>query len=203
MKVAGLLLAAGAGRRMGGPKALLRDERGVPYLDRAVGRLLDGCDTVTVVLGASADEARGVLAEAGWTDDPDVDVVDAAYWDEGMGASLRAGLTALGEGRADAALVTLVDLPDVDAAVLRRVLDAASAATGPTEALVRSTYGGRPGHPVLIGRDHWTGVVATAAGDEGARSYLEAHHPVLCECGDLATGRDLDRPEDLSNGEAG
>jgi CTP:molybdopterin cytidylyltransferase MocA len=189
MSVTGLLLAAGAGRRMGGPKALLRDERGVPYLDRAVGLLLDGCDTVTVVLGASADEARGLL---------DADGVVADDWDEGMGASLRTGLTALSAGHADAALVTLVDLPDVDADVLRRVLDAAPApATG---ALVRSTYGGRPGHPVLIGRDHWAGVVATAAGDQGARTYLAGHQPVLCECGDLATGRDLDRPEDLPQG---
>ena len=35
------------------------------------------------------------------------------------------------------------------------------------------------------------------SGDQGARSYLSSHPPVLCECGDLATGRDLDRPEDL------
>ena len=118
-------------------------------------------------------------------------------WDEGMGASLRAGLTALADGGADAALVTLVDLPDVDAAVLRRVLDAGSGAAPATGALVRSTYDGSPGHPVLIGRDHWAGVVDTASGDQGARSYLSSHPPVLCECGDLATGRDLDRPEDL------
>jgi CTP:molybdopterin cytidylyltransferase MocA len=195
MSVAGLLLAAGAGRRMGQPKALLRDERDVPFLDRAVGLLLDGCESVTVVLGAAAEQARGVLAEAGWTDDPAVDVVVADDWDEGMGASLRTGLAALDAGDAEAALVTLVDLPDVDAAVLRRVL---GAATGPAAGvLVRSTYDGRPGHPVLIGRDHWAAVVATAAGDQGARTYLASHRPVLCECGDLATGRDLDRPEDL------
>jgi CTP:molybdopterin cytidylyltransferase MocA len=192
--VGGLLLAAGAGRRMGGPKALLRDARGVPYLDRAVGVLLDGgCETVTVVLGAAADDARAVLDEAGWTEDPAVDVVVAVDWDEGMGASLRAGLTALAGGACDAALVTLVDLPDVGEDVLRRVLGAGSGAS----ALVRATYDGRPGHPVLLGRDHWTGVVAGAEGDQGARPYLAVHEPVACECGDLATGRDLDRPEDL------
>jgi CTP:molybdopterin cytidylyltransferase MocA len=193
MSVAGLLLAAGAGRRMGRPKALLRDARGVPFLDRAVGLLLEGCDTVTVVLGACADEARALLDEAGWGDDPAVDVVVADDWAEGMGASLRTGLTALAAGPGDAALVTLVDLPDLDEVVLRRVLDTAS---GPT-ALVRATYDGRPGHPVLLGRDHWAGVVATAEGDHGARTYLAAHEPVACECGDLATGRDVDRPEDL------
>lgn len=194
MTLAGLLLAAGAGRRMGGPKSLLRDEHGVPFLDRAVGVLFDGgCATVTVVLGASADDARALLDEAGWAGDPAVDVVVADDWDEGMGASLRAGLRALTDTDGEAALVTLVDLPDVDAGVLRRIVEAGSGAGS----LVRATYDGQPGHPVLIGRDHWAGVVATARGDHGARTYLRDHEPVACECGDLATGRDLDRPEDL------
>ena len=156
-----------------------------------------GCDAVTVVLGASADEARAVLADAGWSSDPDegpaVDVVVAEDWDEGMGASLRAGLRALEPGEGDAALVTLVDLPDVGASVLHRVVDAGAGAGS----LVRATYDGRPGHPVLLGRQHWARVVGTASGDHGARDYLTAHEHVACECGDLATGRDVDRPEDL------
>jgi molybdenum cofactor cytidylyltransferase/nicotine blue oxidoreductase len=192
--LAGLLLAAGAGRRMGRPKALLHDEHDVPFLDRAVGVLLDGgCDTVTVVLGAAAEDARGVLDDAGWCEDPSVDVVVADDWDEGMGASLRAGLRSLDGGPAEAALVTLVDLPDVDESVLRRVVGTGAG----TQALVRATYDGRPGHPVLVGRDHWAGVVATAHGDHGARDYLSAHGAVPCECADLATGRDVDSPEDL------
>ncbi len=77
---------------MGTPKALLRDAHGVPFVDRAVGVLFDGgCERVTVVLGASVAEARALLDEAGWSDDPDVDVVVAEDWQEGMGASLRAG----------------------------------------------------------------------------------------------------------------
>lgn len=181
---------------MGVPKALLRDGHGVPNMDRAVGALLDaGCASVTVVLGAAAHQARALLDEAGWGADPAVDMVVADDWAEGMGASLRAGLARLAEtGGApeDAALVTLVDLPDVDADVMARV--AAGAHGG---SLVRATYDGRPGHPVLIGRRHWEGVVATARGDHGAREYLAEHAASGCECGDLATGRDLDRPEDL------
>ncbi len=201
MRLVGLLLAAGAGRRMGGPKALLRDDHGVPFLDRALGVLLEGgCDRVGVVLGAGADQARAVLAEAGWSDDEAVSVVVSEDWEEGMGASLRAGLRSLasdgaGDLDGDAALVSLVDLPDVDPAVLRRVV---AAAEGPARAaLVRATYDGRPGHPVLIGRDHWEGVAASARGDHGARDYLAARTHTLCECGDLATGRDVDRPADL------
>ena len=63
-----------------------------------------------------------------------------------------------------------------------------------------SLYGAVPGHPVLIGRDHWAGVVATAEGDRGARDYLREHPPLEVECGDLATGRDVDTPHALREG---
>ena len=115
----------------------------------------------------------------------------AEDWAEGMGASLRAGLTALGDrSRGDAALVLLVDLPDVGADVVARLV---AAVDGPG-ALARAAYGGEPGHPVVLGRDHWAGVVATATGDRGARDYLRSHPPALVECGDLATGADVDGP---------
>ena len=195
MTVLGVLLAAGAGRRMGTPKVLLRDETGIPCVARAIGALIDGgCDSVVVVMGASADEATGLLDETGWSDDPALDVVVAEDWDEGMGESLRAGLSAAVGTSASCALVSLVDLPDVGSDVVERLL-------GQTlcdkTALARATYGGRIGHPVLLGRDHWAGVIESAHGDKGAREYLEANRSVSVECGDLATGRDVDSPEDL------
>jgi CTP:molybdopterin cytidylyltransferase MocA len=179
---AGLLLAAGAGTRMGRPKALVVDDDGTSWLARGVEALrAGGCDEVVVVLGAAADEARGLVPD-------DVAVVVAVDWAEGMSASLRAGLKHLEDTDADAALVSLVDLPDVTDAVVRRVL-----ATGADPAaLIRTTYDGRPGHPVVLGREHWSGVRAAAVGDRGARDYL-AHHPLVeVECGDLATGADVD-----------
>lgn len=192
--VRGLLLAAGAGRRMGMPKALVRDESGEPWLVRAVGVLRDGgCDGVTVVLGAAADEAGALLDGAG------VDVVVAADWAEGMGASLRTGLGSLGPDP-EAVLVSLVDLPDVTADVVRRVLDAGVDSGGVDSegvdpaVLCRASYHGRPGHPVLIGRAHWPGVVASADGDRGARDYLAGAAVTYVECGDLATGHDRDTP---------
>ena len=182
--IQGVLLAAGAGRRMGMPKALVRDGSGESWLLRGVEALHEGgCEDVTVVLGAAADRAVPLLDGAG------VDVVVAADWDEGMGASLRAGLASLGTGP-EAALVTLVDLPDVGAEVVRRVL---AAATGPGS-LARAAYDGIPGHPVLLGRDHWAGVSESATGDRGARDYLAGREVTLVECGDLATGRDRDTP---------
>jgi CTP:molybdopterin cytidylyltransferase MocA len=188
-EVVGLVLAAGEGSRYGGPKALVRDSDGRAWVRRASDVLRSaGIEKVYVVVGASADDVAALA-------DPRDHRVTAADWQEGMGASLRAGLAAAGSteaGRAGVALavvVMLVDLPDVGSEVVRRL----SAAAAP-EALARATYGGVPGHPVLLGRDHWAAVAASAKGDRGARDYLAAHPTTLVECGDLATGHDVDEP---------
>ena len=198
MTTVGLLLAAGAGRRMGGPKALVRaDPSGPTFLTSTMDRLLDaGLGQVVVVLGAAAERAVPLAEEAGAT------VVLAPDWQEGMGASLRAGLTCLSTTAAeevDAALVTLVDLPDVGADVYRRVLDSGRG-LGP-DRLLRAGYDGVPGHPVVLGRDHWEAVRRGARGDRGARDHLAAHPPTPVECGDLATGHDVDTPQDLGPAE--
>ncbi len=220
MAVVGVLLAAGAGRRMGGPKALLRNASGESLLVRATTMLYAaGCPRVVVVLGAAAERGRALLAAelpgAGW-----LQVVETPDWADGMGASLRAGLleaagaetagdetagdeTARDQARSEieAVLVTLVDLPDVTAAVARRVLaaatsEAAGREVGLAASLARAAYRGVPGHPVLLGRDHWPAVRAAARGDQGAREVFTTTGHRLVECGDLATGRDVDRPED-------
>ncbi len=184
--VAGMLLAAGAGRRMGSPKALLRDGAGTAWVVSAARRLHEaGCAPVRVVVGAGAGDVRELLAGE------DVEVVEATGWASGMAASLRAGLAGFAACApdADAVLVHLVDLPDVGADVLRRV--ARSASRG---GLARAVYAGRPGHPVLLGRHHWSEVARSAQGDAGARGYLVAHDVRAVECSDLASGHDVDTP---------
>jgi len=172
----GLLLAAGAGTRMGRPKALVDD-----WLVRSVETLAD-CDRVVVVLGARADEALPLL------DAYDVTIVVAHDWAEGMGASLAAGLGHAQHGDQSRCLVTLVDLPDVGRGVVRRVL----AEPDTEDVLARAAYDGVPGHPVLLGRTHWPGVLAVSEGDRGARDYLRSHQHTEVGCGDRATGRDVD-----------
>jgi CTP:molybdopterin cytidylyltransferase MocA len=184
------LLAAGGGRRAGGPKALRRSPSGRPWLVDAVQVLLDaGCSDVVVVLGCAADRARSLLAEPPW-DPAQVSVVDHPGWATGLSSSLRAGLAAAVARPGPAVLVHLVDLPDVTAEVARRVLQQA---VGPA-CLVRATYAGRPGHPVLVGRDHLAPLLAALAGDRGARDYLDDQGCVAVECVDLASGRDVDGP---------
>jgi CTP:molybdopterin cytidylyltransferase MocA len=185
--VEGLLLAAGAGRRMGMPKALVTDDRG-SWLLRGVDVLAGGgCDRVSVVLGAQAARAAALLV------DLEVSVVIADDWNEGMGASLRAGLRSLEASPDEGVVVSLVDLPDLVPDVVARLIGAAGAGGRGSAALARAAYDGRPGHPVLLGRDHWDGVLASAAGDRGARDYLSAHSVTPVECGDLASGLDVDR----------
>lgn len=179
---AGLLLAAGAGRRFGSPKALAHDPDGTSWLRRSVEVLAAGCAPVTVVLGAGAEQARELLAGR------QVRVVENPAWDTGMGGSLRTGLADLADTDANAVVITLVDLPDVTAPVIARLLEGGGGATD----LARAVYGGQPGHPVLIGREHWAGVDAVATADRGARDYFAAHPGRLVDCSDLATGNDVD-----------
>jgi CTP:molybdopterin cytidylyltransferase MocA len=162
-------------------------------VERAVDALVGGgCGGVTVVVGAAADEVVAVLDETSW----EVDVVTCENWSEGMGASLRAGIAAMTvRTDVEAVLISLVDLPDVGPAVVRRILDTASGDW--RSELSRAAYGGVPGHPTLIGRDHWAAVIEVARGDRGARDYFRAHDHRLVECGDLATGQDVDFPADL------
>lgn len=167
------MLAAGAGTRRGGPKALV-----VPWLADATHLLLDGgCDHVVVVLGAAAHEARALVP-----DDERVIVVVAERWADGLAESLRTGLA---HATGDAAVVTLVDLPGTPVDVVRRLL----AADGE---LRQAVYQGRPGHPVVIAADHWLPLAATLRGDRGARGYLVRHGVVEVECGDLHDGLDED-----------
>jgi CTP:molybdopterin cytidylyltransferase MocA len=177
-EVTGIVLAAGAGTRAGGPKALMRAPDATPWLMIAADALLaGGCDRVVVVLGPRASEARTLVAH-----DERVMIVVAALWELGMSESLRAGL-AVAPG--DAALVTLVDLPGLPAAVVRRVL----AGTG---ALRQAVFDGRPGHPVYIAAEHRMPVAASLAGDRGAREYLVQHGVTEIECRDLWDGQDRD-----------
>lgn len=188
--VTGLLLAAGGGRRAGGPKAVRRHADGRTWLETAVTTLLDGgCAEVVVVLGAGAESARELL---GASDLPRerVRVVENHGWADGMAGSLAVGLQAAAHPVRTAVLVHLVDLPDVDAAVVARVL---GHVTGPA-VLARAGYPDGPGHPVLVGRDHVPALLETLTGDHGGRAYLEAHAVVLVPCADLASGADVDGP---------
>lgn len=181
--VAGVLLAAGEGKRLGIPKALV-ELGGRRLVDRGVDLLADGGTApVVVVTGAAPLTVPGAVVVA----NPD--------WASGMGSSLAAGLRAL-PGDCAAAVIALVDQPLIGAAVVRRLISAYRAGAE----LAVAAYEGRPRNPVLLARPHWAGAAAAAVGDVGARPYLRAHAGVVThvECADIGSPDDVDTPEDLA-----
>ncbi|MEU4473270.1 nucleotidyltransferase family protein [Micromonospora sp. NPDC023888] len=183
--IAGLLLAAGAGRRYGRPKALVELD-GEPLVRRAVRLLGDGgCTPVHVVLGAGADEVPDL---------PGAVPVRHDRWREGLGSSLRRGLASLPPD-VSAAVVVLVDQPLLSPVAIRRVR--AAYAGGALVAV--ATYAGRPGHPVLLGRGSWPLLDSYAVGDRGARDLLRERPDLVVEvpCDDVGAPLDVDTPADL------
>jgi CTP:molybdopterin cytidylyltransferase MocA len=171
----GLVLAAGEGRRFGGPKQLARVD-GRPLVEHALAAVA-ALDRVVVVLGAHAGEIRAG-ADLGGTE-----LVVCEDWAEGMAASLRAGIAAVPD--AEEVVVVLADQPFITPAAVDRVRAAPGDAA-------RATYGGAPGHPVVLRR----GLLSRAGelrGDAGFRGVAMTE----VECGDLADPRDIDTQADL------
>lgn len=181
--VGGVVLAAGAGTRFGGPKALAHQPDGTPWVELAV-RALDegGCAPILVVLGASHDDAQPLVP-------PPACTVVAEKWDHGLGESLRTALGWLADSDAQAMLVTTVDTPELPASACARLMQGASSSS-----LSRAVYRGRPGHPALIGREHWAPLARSVSGDAGAGRYLRQAGALEIECADLWHGRDIDAP---------
>ena len=182
-RVAGVLLAAGEGTRLGTPKALV-ELGGRRLVDRGADLLRDGGTAPVVVVTGAVPVTV-----------PDVILVPNPDWRTGMGSSLAAGLRAL-PAECAAAVIALVDQPLIGAGVIRRLVAAHQAGAE----LVVAAYHGRPRNPVLLARRHWAGVIAAADGDTGARPYLRANPGLvtLVECADIGAPDDVDTPEDLA-----
>jgi CTP:molybdopterin cytidylyltransferase MocA len=182
-RVAGILLAAGEGSRLGRPKALV-ELGGQTLAERGVALLrAGGTDPVLVVTGAVPVSLAGVHT------------VHNPHWRSGMGSSLAAGLSALASTDRDAAVIALADQPLVGAEAVRRLIAAYEAGAS----VVVAAYAGKPRNPVLIAREHWAAVSELATGDAGARPFLRAHPELvtLVESGDTGSPDDVDTPEDL------
>ena len=190
--VAGVLLAAGEGSRFGRPKALVELD-GQTLAERGVTLLrAGGADPVLIVTGA---------AQVDLGPEHQARTVYNGEWRTGMGSSLRAALRALTELEAGpevgAVVVALADQPLVGAAAVGRLIAAYQAGAG----VAVAAYAGRPRNPVLLAREHWPEVIATATGDQGARVFLRARPDLvtLVECGDTGRPDDIDTPADLEH----
>ncbi|MCB2110998.1 MAG: NTP transferase domain-containing protein [Defluviimonas sp.] len=187
-RLAVLIPAAGAARRMGGGDKLTEDVGGEPALRRAARLASELGAQVIVTLPAASERLsarRAALAGL------QVRCLEIADWREGMAASLRAGAAAA-EG-AQGLMVLLPDMPGIEPADLAALFAAFLAA--PDRPLRATTPDGAPGHPVILPA-RLLPAMETLTGDRGAAGLLatEAARLVVL-AGDRAI-RDLDTPED-------
>lgn len=189
-RIAGLLLAAGRSRRMGGPNKLLARLHGRPLVEIAARNAIDaGLAGVTLVTGHEAEKVGAAVAGL------DLAVVHNPDFAEGMASSIRAGVQALPDD-VDAVIVLLADMPAITPDVLRQLAAAYDPAAGRT--IVVPTVNGKRGNPVLWDR-RYLAELARLEGDTGARHLIGQYADAVAEVeiGDAAR-LDLDTPEALS-----
>lgn len=178
--IATMILAAGSGRRMGGPKALLRlGEETLLHRTARVALEAGGAPVLAVV--GDWDPGLGDLA---------VKAILNPEAAEGMASSLRLGIAAL-PLTAEAVLILAVDQPTVDAALLRRLL--ALAAADPTRPAA-CAYAGTLGIPAVLPRRLFPELLALD-GDRGAKAILLRENTAALPFPDGEA--DLDTPPDL------
>lgn len=181
--IAGLILAGGASRRMGRPKALL-EYRGETFLGRLQRIFLANCDPVVVVVGHDAATIRPVV-------DPRAVVVVNPDPERGMLSSLQVGLEQL--RNAERVLFLPLDYPAIHSDTVARLCESQTA----THPIVMPRYEGRRGHPVLIAHTIILELLALPV-DGAARDVIRSHnHEILyLDVNDPAILMDVDTPED-------
>ena len=185
--IGAVILAAGAGTRMGGvAKALIKTRGDRTFLQNILARAREaGLDDAIVVVGAPhgdevAAHARELAARVVVNPDPS----------RGMASSVALGFAALGD--LDAAWLWPVDHPDVEVATLRTLLTALAHYDG-----ARPVHDGRGGHPPLIAEKLFRKLAACAATEGGARTVLAAADVIDVNVPDPGCVRDVDTQIDL------
>ena len=183
-----VVLAAGASTRFGSPKQLVR-LHGRPLLHLAVSRAVEVAgQAVTVVLGANAADLAPLLRHT-----PAAVIVNRD-WAEGMGSSVRAGVSRV-PATADAVLLMLADQPAVTAEDLRRLV---GTWRRQPQCIVAAHYDGITGVPAVFPREDFQ-ALAALRGDAGARALLKRGGERLVRVPLQAAAIDIDTPEDLLN----
>ncbi|MBI5489550.1 MAG: molybdopterin-dependent oxidoreductase [Deltaproteobacteria bacterium] len=192
-----VVVAAGEGRRMGGPKALLRLGGEALCVRVARSFLEGGCPEVVVVLGAGGDEAERLLGGIGR-----ITTVRISDPSAPMFASVRAGLAAAEGAGERGAFVHPVDAPRVASSTVWGMIEGLVRGGREADAVVAG-FGGRRGHPVWIsGRRVGEVLEAPEGYPGGLRGWMgdRGWGMEIAETGDPAVLDDFDRREDAGGG---
>jgi molybdenum cofactor cytidylyltransferase len=188
--IAGVVLAAGRSSRMGGPNKLLAEIGGKPLVRIVVDAVLASrARPVVVVTGHQRDKVEAALAGL------PVKFVHNPHFADGLGTSLKAGIAAL-PAEADGAIVCLGDMPQVDAALIDRLIGAFDPDHGAL--VVLPTIDGKRGNPVVWSRRFFPDLMAVE-GDVGARYLIGRYTEAVAEVPLTGTAAltDVDTPEAL------
>jgi molybdenum cofactor cytidylyltransferase len=188
--IAALVLAAGRSSRMGGPNKLLAEIGGRPLV-RMVAEAALGSRARPVIVVTGHQSGRVEQALAGLP----VDFVHNPDFADGLGGSLRAGIGAL-PAQADGVIVCLGDMPQVDAAMIDRLIGALDPDKGALIAI--PTIDGARGNPVVWSRRFFSELMAVE-GDVGARHLISRYSEAVAEVALTGTAAltDIDTPEAL------
>jgi CTP:molybdopterin cytidylyltransferase MocA len=191
MKLGAVVLAAGAGMRLGGvAKALLKTRSGQTFLEAilATARPVGLEDTIVVVGPPFGDDVAAHARSLG------ARVVVNPEPERGMATSIALGFAALAETECDAAWLWPVDHPDVESATLRHL----AAALGDHDA-ARPVVRGSGGHPPLVTRALWPELARCGDLPGGARSVLANARTIAVPVDDMGCVRDVDTAADLED----
>ena len=181
------MLAAGSSSRLGQPKQLVK-LGGRPVLHTVVSNAVAVAGhSVTVVLGAHAQELTRLLAHS------TASVVVNRHWEEGLASSLRYGLSTI-PTTTSAVLVMLGDQVAVSSDDLRRLI---SAWRGHDTVIAAAVFQGHVGVPAIFPQWCFT-ELRELRGDRGARIIIERHAQRLVHVQMPNAAIDLDTPEDLA-----
>jgi molybdenum cofactor cytidylyltransferase len=188
--IAALVLAAGESRRMGDANKLTIPVDGTPMVARVVDALQQSrAQRVIVITGHEPERIKEALSGR------DVEFVHNPDYAEGIGSSVRMGITALDDD-ADGALVALGDMPWVNTEVINRLVDAFI--TDRELSIFIPMFGGKRGNPVLWGSQHFPELLALS-GDVGGKALFDRHATAICYVNveSASVNTDVDTPDAL------
>ncbi len=188
--IATLFLAAGASRRMGQSKQLLKIKDNQILIEQSIlAATTSASQHITVVLGANALRIQKVLSKKSL----DIDIIINKQWEKGMGSTLSVGLEYLLEQQPnlDAAIISVSDQPYLSNTIFNQLIEQY---TNTQKPIICSDYGHRLGVPALLDKQFFPQLLSLQA-DEGARGIIRSNRTLVATVPFPKGAIDLDTPQ--------